>query len=676
MKKQILFLSLLLPAMFSKAQEQPTLENLADKRYERFEFVSAAPIYERIIKEGKEKAQVHYKLGYCYEMMQQYENAINTYRQYMYMSDSADVQLWTRIGDLQKIMKRYEEAKWSYNRYAEKTNNYAAVAKRIAGCDSATIWLADTAEKLSLVNERLLNTDVSDWGVSFNGNKLVFTSDHPIEQNKPMSEKERARKTFGRNGHAFLKMYEADTIPAAQAGDSVRMNIKEFKPGGDTYVYHAGPATFTANGDTVYFTITNEDNNLLYAKAITRSVGTRKLELYYAVKNSSGGWNAPVAFAYNKVKYYSIGHAALAKNGSLLYFASDMPGGYGGTDIWFCRKTAEGKWDKPVNCGAVINTPGQEAFPTIVGDTALYFSSNEHAGLGGLDIFSAVGSDTAWQLPVNLKPPFNSSYDDFYCAIANRTGYLASDREGGLGSDDIYSFILPPVEHLLLVNTVYSRKDSSVLTGAHVAFTCAAVAVDTVCTADTKGSNRFEVQKNNTYVIRASYPGYVSNAIEVSTSGYKPVDTVYAQLYLAPVPPPVIIPTKPKVVPMPDRHFEVGETFVLDKLYYDTDKYNIRPDAARELDKLVAILNKYPTIEIELSSHTDSRGSDEHNMILSQNRAKSAVQYLIKKGIAVTRVVAAGYGETRLTNGCMNGIKCSAKEHQMNRRTEVKILKN
>lgn len=675
MKKQIVILALLLPAIRSLAQEQPTLENLADKRYERFEFVSAAPIYERIIKEGKEKAQVHYKLGYCYEMMQQYENAINTYRQYMYMSDSADVKLWTRIGDMQKIMKRYEEAKWSYNRYAEKTNDYAAVAKRIAGCDSAKIWLSDTAQKLSLVNERLLNTDVSDWGVSFNGNKLVFTSDHPIEE-KPMSEKERARKTYGRNGHAFLKMYVADTIPADKAGDSVRMEIKEFRPGGDTYIYHAGPATFTANGDTAYFTVTNEDNDLLYRKAITRSIGTRKLELYYSVRNSSGNWLPPVAFAYNKVKYYSVGHAALAKNGSVLYFASDMPGGYGGTDIWFCRKTTDGKWATPVNCGPVINTAGQEVFPTIVGDTALYFSSTEHAGLGGLDIFSSIGSDTAWQQPVNLKLPFNSSYDDFYCAITDRTGYLASDREGGLGSDDIYSFLLPPVEHLLLDNTVYSRKDSTVLKGAHIEFSCMAVAVDTTCSTDAKGNNLFEVKKNNKYVIRASYPGYVSNSIEVATSGYKPVDTVYSKLYLAPVPPPVVIPAKPVITPIPDRHFEVGETFVLDKLYYDTDKYNIRPDAAKELDKLVAILMKYPTIEIELSSHTDSRGSDQHNMVLSQNRAKSAVQYLIKKGIAANRVVAAGYGETRLTNGCANGVKCSAKEHQMNRRTEVKILKN
>lgn len=674
MKKQIVFLALLLPALCSIAQEQPTLENLADRRYERFEFVSAAPIYERIIKEGKEKAQVHYKLGYCYEMMQQYENAINTYRTYMYMSDSADVQLWTRIGDMQKIVKRYDEAIWSYNRYAEKTKNYAAVAKRIAGCDSAKIWLKDTAQKLSLVNERLLNTNVSDWGVSFNGNKLVFTSDHPIED-LPVNEKERVRNTYGRNGHAFLKMYTADTVPVEKTGDTLRMEIKEFRPGGDSYLYHVGPAAFTPNGDTAYFTVTNEDNNLLYHKAITRNIGTRKLELYYSVRNQYGNWLPPVAFAYNKVKYYSVGHAALAKNGSLLYFASDMPGGYGGTDIWFCRKT-DGKWSKPVNCGPVINTPGQEVFPTIVGDTALYFSSTEHAGLGGLDIFSASGSDTVWQTPVNLKLPFNSSYDDFYCSIADRTGYLASDREGGLGSDDIYSFVLPPVEHLLLNNTVYSRKDSSVLKGAHIEFVCAAVAVDTICSTDAKGNNIFEVKKNQKYVIRASYPGYVPNAVEVATSGYKPVDTVYSKLYLAPVPPPVVIPAKPVLTPIPDRHFEVGETFVLDKLYYDTDKYNIRPDAAKELDKLVAILMKYPAIEIELSSHTDSRGSDEHNMILSQNRAKSAVQYLIKKGIAASRVVAAGYGETRLTNGCTNGVKCSAKEHQMNRRTEVKILKN
>lgn len=674
MKKQIVFLSLLLLAYHSQAQEQPTLENLADRRYERFEFVSAAPIYEKIIKEGKEKAQVHYKLGYCYEMMQQYENAINTYRTFMYL-DSSDAALWTRIGDMQKIMKRYNEAKVSYNLYAARTNNYAAVAKRIAGCDSAVLWLNNTAEPVSLVNEKLLNTDVSDWGVSFNGNKLVFTSDHPMEE-KPMSEKERARKTYGRNGHAFLKLYEADTVPPVNTADSVLLAIKEFKPGGDNYLYHVGPAIFTKNGDTVYYTVTNDGNDLLYKKAITRSIGTRKLELYYSIKGKDGVWGSPIAFAYNKVKFYSVGHAALAANGSRLYFASDMPGGHGGTDIWYCQKMADGKWDRPVNCGAVINTPGQEVFPTIVGDSALYFSSNEHAGMGGLDIFYSNGADTVWQTPVNMKLPFNSSYDDFYCTIENRNGYLASDREGGLGSDDIYSFVLPPVCFLLLDNTVYSRKDSSLLTGAHVEFSCAAVNVDTTCIADARANNTFVVKKDQKYIINASAPGHIPASIEVSTSGYKNIDTVYSRIYLAPVPPPVVIPAKPVVTPIPDRHFEIGEVFVLDKLYYDTDKYNIRPDAAKELDKLFAILMKYPTIEIELSSHTDSRGSDQHNMVLSQNRAKSAVAYLVKKGIAINRLIAAGYGETKLTNGCGNGVKCSAKEHQMNRRTEVKILKN
>ncbi|BAV08691.1 Outer membrane protein OmpA [Filimonas lacunae] len=676
MKRNLLLLSLLISMLHSQAQEQPSLENIADRRFERFEFVVAAPLYEQIVKDGKVKPQVYYKLGYCYEMMQQYEKAVATYQTFL-KRDTANPALWMRVGDMQKILKRYDEARVSYNNFSSRTHKPELVARRIAGCDSAKVWLSDTTKPLPLVNEKLLNTDVSDWGVSFYGNKLVFTSDHTIDS-LPMNKKERARNTYGRNGHAFLKLYQADTVAvAAGIADSANFIAADFKPGGANFEYHVGPAVFSKNLDTVYFTITNDGNNLEYEKALTRSVGTRKLEIYYCVKNSNNEWGAPVAFAYNNVKSYSVGHAALAKDGSRLYFASDMPGGFGGTDIWFCEKKNDGGWYSPINCGSVINTPGQEVFPTIVADTTLYFSSNEHPGMGGLDLFYAYGTDSAWQTPVNMKLPFNSSYDDFYCNIQKRKGFLASDREGGSGSDDIYSFEIPPVYFLLLDNTVYNRKDSTILKGAQVQLTCSAVTTDTTATTDGHGNNTFVVKRNQQYIIRAAYPGFTSASIDVPTTGYKDIDTVYSRIYLAVVPPPETIPVKPPVIgSIPDRHFEIGETFVLDKLYYDTDKHNIRPDAAKELDKLVAILMKYPKIEIELSSHTDSRGSDQHNLVLSQNRAKSAVQYLISKGVAASRLIAAGYGETRLTNRCANGVKCTSKEHQMNRRTEVKILKN
>lgn len=680
MKKHILSLLLLVIACSSYAQEQASWEQLADQRYERFEFVTAAPIYEKVLQSKKVKPKVHYKLGYCYDMMQQYPQAIGAYTSYMEAkNDSTDAFVWMRIGDMEKILQRYDAARISYGRYSNATNHTQdnLVAKKIAGCDSAVIWMQDSSSRVKLMNEKLLNTDVSDWGVSFYGNRLVFTSDHMVGT---VSSKEKAidnKKIYGRNGHAFLKMYATDTVKydtvhpvtATMAADTGKVQILEFKPGGDEYTYHVGPSVFSKNMDTVYFTVTNDGNDLLYKKAITRNVATRKLELYYSVKGAQGEWKAPVAFAYNNVKYYSIGHAALSADGSVLYFTSDMPGGQGSTDIWYCHKTSDGKWDKPVNCGSVINTPAEEAFPTVVQDTLLYFSSTGHPGMGGLDIFSTRGVDSFWRAPVNLKRPFNSSHDDFYCNIKGRVGYLSSDRDNGMGSDDIYSFILPPrpVYRLLLDNTVLSSKDSTIIKGAKVQLTCGNLRYDTTCISDATGRNTFLVKKDQEYKLEAAYTGYITDHIAIVTSGYKDIDTVYSKIYLSPV---------PVLEKIPIQEYKVGDKFVLENLYYDLDKYNIRPDAAIELDKLVDILVKHPRLEIELSSHTDSRGSDQHNLILSKNRAKSAVKYLISKGIESFRVIAAGYGETKLTNKCSNGVKCTEAQHQMNRRTEVKILKN
>jgi outer membrane protein OmpA-like peptidoglycan-associated protein len=253
----------------------------------------------------------------------------------------------------------------------------------------------------------------------------------------------------------------------------------------------------------------------------------------------------------------------------------------GKTDIWYCRKLINGTWGQPVNCGNTINTEEEEAFPTIAGTGKLYFSSKGLPGMGGYDIFSTAGKTTSWTKPVNLKYPINTTTDDFWLTTEDGlTGYLSSNREGGKGSDDIYSF-----------------KPS-----------------------------RF---------IR-------SEALKPDTS----------------------------------RLFEPGKTFILKDIYYNLDKSDIRADAAVELDKLVVILRQNPGLKIELSSHTDSRASDTYNLALSRRRAVSAVNYLIMKGISEDRLAAKGYGELHLLNKCSDGAECSEQEHQLNRRTEIRIIDN
>ncbi|HEY9262219.1 OmpA family protein, partial [Chitinophaga sp.] len=310
--------------------------------------------------------------------------------------------------------------------------------------------------------------------------------------------------------------------------------------------------------------------------------GTRRLELYI-----SDGKKTAYPFPYNNAEEWSTGHAAITGDGNTLYFVSDRPGGQGGADIWFCLRDSSGGWQSPRNCGAVINTPDDELFPVVGRDGNLYIASRGHTGIGGLDIFSVTGARDQWDEPVNMRPPINSSYDDFYFVPADSVnGYLASNRPGGKGSDDIYVFV------------------------------------------------------------RQASPVEPPSAI---------------------IPPPN--PPRPGI-PQP------GEVFTLTNLYYDFDKSYIRsPDATAVLDSLALVLIRYPEIKIELSAHTDSRGSDTYNMSLSRKRADKAVQYLVTKGISNERMTAHGYGESRLVNHCSNGVKCTEADHQANRRTEITVTR-
>jgi outer membrane protein OmpA-like peptidoglycan-associated protein len=263
-----------------------------------------------------------------------------------------------------------------------------------------------------------------------------------------------------------------------------------------------------------------------------------------------------------------------------------MPGGEGKTDIWYSEKQPGGSWGKPINCGKTINTKEEETFPTIGGDGALYYASKGLPGMGGYDIYKAKGEKAKWTTPENLKYPVNTTSDDFYLITKDGlNGYLSSNRDGGKGSDDIYSFAITPV-----------KKVPS-----------------------------------------------------------KPLAKTFI--------------TKPNPAPM-----KTPQGFLLGIIYYDLDKSNIRPDAVVEMDKLVELLKQKPRLKIELASYTDSRASDQYNVALSQRRASSALEYLVGHGIAVERLTARFYGETHLVNQCADDVQCTEEQHQLNRRTEFKVI--
>lgn len=669
-------LGVLLSVTYSSyAQEQPTYATLADKRFEHFQFAAAAPAYEKMASRKIVKPQVLYRLAYSYDMMQQYQQALNWYKAYM-KRDSADNHVWLRIGDLYKTLQQYDSAKIAYTKYSTTTGDAGKVKSKIAGCDSALVWLKNP-QAISLVNEANINTNVSDWGATFYGSKIVFASEYTRENILELSEVN--KDNYGRTGNPYLKLYVADPRWHNKQDTLWQKEklITDFSQKANAYKLHTGPVVFTKRLDTAYFTVTHTGKEIRYEKTETRhEVGTRKLELFYTVKDANGRWEKPVPFAYNNAQKYSVGAAALSNDGSILYFTSDMPGSVGKTDIWFCVKQADGNWSDPKNCGPSINTADEEAFPTLAKDNTLYFSSKGHPGMGGLDIFSATGSLDKWSTPANLKAPLNSSYDDFYFSVDATMGYLSSDRPGGAGNDDIYSFVLPepvkpkPAVIVVVLNVIVKNEtNNTVIEKAGVQLTNKGRNADWQKYTDVAGTTAFLLEGNSKYTVKASREGLISDSLQFETGELLKSDTIYKTLVLK------AIPVKPKPEPVKEKEYNVGDRFVLEDLYYDFDKSNIRPDAALVLDKLIVILEKYPTMEIELSSHTDSRGNDNYNLILSQKRATSAVQYLIAHGIKASRVKAKGYGETRLLNRCKNGVVCTDAEHQLNRRTEVMVLK-
>lgn len=546
----------------------------ADQQYTLYNYNKAIDLYQRAY---QKKATLHAaeRLAACYKNQHNFIEAERWFATASAMPNSNPENTLYYAQALQSNAK-YAEAKLQYSKYSAQNKELTEQQKNIwlRSCDSAIHWMKNPTE-ITINNEKRLNSAQSDWGATKNNNNIVFASDRNIAgkgkqgTTRPFLKfdglKTPDRNTYGWTGNGYLRLYN-------QSGsDSVK--VVSIKKG---TAYHVGPASFTKDGRTMYFTLTKIPEDAVYekVKGAKDKLVTVNVEIYSSTSTKGDEWSAPTPFKYNKAKEFSLGDPFVTTDGKRLYFSSDMPGGKGGMDLYVCEKIAGGDWGVPVNLKE-INTEGNERSPAVDETGNFYFSSDGRVGMGGLDIYSATIIAGKFGEPKNLGYPTNSPKDDFaFNKITNDTGYLSSNRTGGLGDDDIYSFTLTTPKKISYVDPVLLNKE-----------------------------------------IR------------------------------------------------------------LENIYYDFDKWNIRPDAALELDKLVQILKENPTIWIVLGSHTDSRGDDAYNQRLSQNRANSAVEYIINRGIDKNRITAKGYGETRLLNRCSNGVKCSIAEHQLNRRTEFTIVK-
>ena len=628
------------------AQEQLSLRERAKRHYNQYEYYEAAQLFQKLADIKKPLLSDLELLADCYLKLKNYELAENWYSKVVNQSKSKTENL-IKYGEALKANMKYGKAKEIFQQYIKISGDQSRVANEIAGCDSSQIWIKNATTHL-LNNETLINTNRSEFSVFPYQNNVFFTAEPDTTFFKSI---------YGRTGNPYLRLHTAN-----RSKDGLNLSTIDLSSF-NTGKYHIGPISTNNDGSVLYITRTTSGKILELTEVDRIKYQTNNLELYIFKKNKDK-WDE-LSFAYNNVQKYSVGHASLSSDNKLLYFVSNMPGGFGGTDIWYCELQADGNWGKPQNAGAQVNTAKDEMFPYAGSQGSLYFSSNGWPGMGGLDIFLAKGSKQIWSKAENMKYPINSSADDFGFILFPTTedtlnGYLSSNRKAGKGGDDIYSFTFkkPNTKIILAIKgKVTDGKTGKPILGATVAL-YANSNQPPITNYNTKGDGVFffELAKESEYSLTAKKEKFDTDTKMISTKGITKSDTLVVDLKLSTL-------------------FEVGKIFTLKNINYDFNKDNIRLDAAKILDGLVDIMRNNPSLEIELGSHTDSRGADKYNLALSQRRAQSVVNYLVSRGISRNRMVAKGYGETQLLNNCEDGVSCSDEQHQENRRTVFKILK-
>jgi len=626
----------------SVAQEQVSLRTSADKLYYQGEYFSAAKIYQKIVDVKKPKTNDMEKLADCYYQIREYEKAENWYARVIPTSTFEDKTQLNYIDVLRKV-GNYTEAKRQLIDFRGRVSRGKELDNALKGVDSAVVWMENpTLHKL--INQEQVNTRFSQFGGFPLSNSILYSGEPDGAQSG----------ITGMTGRPFLRAFSASV-----AEDGITLQYPSILPEAFNDVpYHIGAIIANKRQDVLYATRTYTGEQTAKVKVKQYRFDQRNLELLIYTKKGNE-W-VESAFPYNNPKEYSVGHAALSTDEKTLYFVSNMPGSLGGTDIWYSQLQEDGSWGTPVNAGPVVNSEGNELFPYVFADK-LYYSSDGFIGMGGLDVYSAQGQHHTFSNQKNLGFPINSAFDDFsYILIGesmkNQYGYVSSDRVGGMGLDDIYAFTYDkPRGKIKVDGKTINAKTKEDLPAVQLALTDGRGLAIMSTSSDSIGAFSFYLEEDEVYNLQGTAKNYHGDATRIATE-FSPRDTtLFVVLRLEPI-------------------LQKGNTFILKDINYDFDKYFIREDAKVILGQLVKTLRDNPKIRIELSSHTDIRGTAKYNLTLSQKRAQAVVDFLVENGIARDRLVAKGYGSTKLLNHCAKGVKCSDAEHEQNRRTEVKII--
>ncbi len=621
----------------------------ANALFDKLSYLKAAELYIKEVEKGNDDPELLRRIGDSYYYNARMEDAVIWYEKLAAkQGNDMDVQYMFRYAHaLQGAQKPLDAAKWM-TKFSDAVENDEVLKKNFSRTTIAEV----TQKKSNFELFNLpINTEFSEFGSAIYADRLVFTSDRPKSKTdkelNPWTQTPYSNMWFGK-----IQENKKDVFDAKLFARKATTEVNESTP------------VFTKNLRTMYFT----RNNFVFRKK-TDKEGTIRLKLFKAeaeVKNKEISWKGIKELPFNSNEY-SVGHPALTPDGSKLFFASDMPGTTGMSDLFYVDIKKDGTYSEPINLGKKVNTEARETMPVFKGDT-LYFATDGRVGFGGLDIFYTVMKGNGkFTTPENAGAPFNSNDDDFALVFSEdgKSGFLTSNRDGGKGADDIYSFAevpLPPCVQRVK-GTIINKLNGQRIANAKLTLRDSVGKVLKTVSSNANGEYDFALRMHCTEKVRidASKEGYAS------AKKYAITESVTGETFV-----PIALTPNDEIIKIDNGVVKLD----LDIIYFDFDKDNIRPDAAEELDKIVRIMKKYPKMEINIESHTDSRAPYDYNIDLSDRRAKSTRKYILSNGIESHRIRSAkGYGESRLVNKCSDGVPCSEEAHQLNRRSEFIVLR-
>lgn len=624
--------------------------------YEAGEYYDAIDIFKdayQKITDKKEKVKITFYIGECFRKINEPKQASMWYKKVI-AKNYEDPSAVLHYADMLKMLGEYEEAKIQYNSYKDLVPGDSRAAEGVLSCDLAMEWM-EFPNGYQVEEMKFFNTKMNDYSPAF------ARGDYRVVYFTSSREETFGKKEHGGTGESFSDIFESSMDRKGKWSTPVPL----------------GEEINTEDEEGAPY-ITPDYSKMYFTRCVTGKNKTMGCQIMLSVR-SADEWGKPESLNLADDSIV-LAHPALSYDELTLYFVSDMDGsikneqGENSKDIWkTTRASVSGEWETPINLGEPINTPNDELFPYVHADEVLYFSSNGHGGMGGLDIMKATSVPGGnWDIE-NMKYPINSSSDDFgICFESEReAGFFSSTRKGR--SDDIYMFILPPIK-FSITGIVKNENTDEPITGANVK----SISSDGITLENTTGDDgnfKFMLKPGTDYVFLASKDGFLKGKERETTKGKETSTEFKATIYLPPI----------------------DKVIRIDNIFFDFASADLRPESTVSLDKLVETLNDNPTIVIELGSHTDNRGNDEFNLELSKKRAQSVVDYVISKGVNSARLVSKGYGETApktvdkrdheaypflpegqaLTEQYINTIEDEDLQelaHFLNRRTEFKVL--